>query len=105
MVRTSPHCYYFIFIVAAQVADCLENAAAVIGFQQCLGLLVEPLAELSSAVAQGRAAFDWRAAEAVLFCVRWVGGGGACAALLAGTTCRQRVHGAQRGGRSLKPRH
>lgn len=52
-----------------QVADTLEDSAAVIGFEQCMSLLVGPLAELSQAVAQGHP-FDWPAAEAVLFCVR-----------------------------------
>eukprot|EP00200_Dunaliella_tertiolecta_P006984 CAMPEP_0202382050 /NCGR_PEP_ID=MMETSP1127-20130417/40683_1 /ASSEMBLY_ACC=CAM_ASM_000462 /TAXON_ID=3047 /ORGANISM="Dunaliella tertiolecta, Strain CCMP1320" /LENGTH=1111 /DNA_ID=CAMNT_0048981157 /DNA_START=70 /DNA_END=3405 /DNA_ORIENTATION=+ len=52
-----------------EVADTLEDSAAVIGFEQCMSLLVGPLAELSSAVAQGQP-FDWAAAEAVLFCVR-----------------------------------
>ena len=52
------------------MADTLEDSAAVIGFEQCMALLVGPLAELSAAVAQGHP-FDWSAAEAVLFCVRY----------------------------------
>eukprot|EP00967_Tisochrysis_lutea_P004095 scaffold4874_cov20-Tisochrysis_lutea.AAC.3 len=60
-----------VWILHHQVADTLEDSAAVIGFEQCMSLLVGPLAELSSAVAQGQP-FDWAAAEAVLFCVRQV---------------------------------
>ena len=41
-----------------------------IGFGGCLRLLVEPLQRLSADVASGKP-FDWRAAEAALYCVRW----------------------------------
>uniref|UniRef100_A0A7S0WIF6 Importin N-terminal domain-containing protein n=1 Tax=Chlamydomonas leiostraca TaxID=1034604 RepID=A0A7S0WIF6_9CHLO len=49
-----------------EVADSLEDCASMLGFSRCLALAVEPLAEAT----QGGAGFDWRTAEAVLFCVR-----------------------------------
>jgi hypothetical protein len=53
------------------MADILEDAAGVVGFGRCLQLLLEPLHALSAGVAQGQP-FDWRTAEAALFCVRSV---------------------------------
>ncbi|KAG1678979.1 hypothetical protein FOA52_013042 [Chlamydomonas sp. UWO 241] len=53
------------------MADTLEDAAGVVGFGRCLQLLLQPLHALSAGVAQGQP-FDWRSAEAVLFCVRSV---------------------------------
>ena len=52
------------------MADTLEDAASMLGFSGCLTILLEPLHALSAAVAAG-SPFDWRAAEAALFCVRW----------------------------------
>jgi hypothetical protein len=74
-----------------QVGDTLEDAAAVLGFSRCMTLLVEPLAALSmqqqagmdaasssetgGASAAGGAAggrgYDWRTAEAALFCIKY----------------------------------
>jgi transportin-3 len=51
------------------VADTIHDCAGVLSFGRCLGLLLEPLRQLSAAVAAG-GAFDWRAAEAALYCVR-----------------------------------
>jgi transportin-3 len=51
------------------MADTLEDAAGVAGFSRCLALLLEPLHSMSAEVAAGQP-FDWRAAEAALFCVR-----------------------------------
>lgn len=45
--------------------------AGVLGGERTLQLLTEPLAAVSAQVAQG-AAFDWRTAEAALYCVRAV---------------------------------
>jgi len=53
------------------IADTLDDAAGVVGFGRCLQLLLEPLHQLSAAVSAG-APFDWRSAEAALFCVRSV---------------------------------
>eukprot|EP00955_Chlamydomonas_euryale_P000608 6752-Chlamydomonas_euryale.AAC.1 len=55
----------------ADLADMLEDAAGVVGFGRTLALLLEPLHRLSADVAAGQP-FDWRAAEAALFCVRSV---------------------------------
>lgn len=51
------------------MSDMLEDAAGVVGFPRCLSLLLQPLHQLSADVASGQP-FDWRAAEAALFCVR-----------------------------------
>jgi len=53
------------------VADVLIDAAAVLGGSSTLQLLSEPLQELSASVAAG-GAFEWRAAEAALYCIRSV---------------------------------
>jgi hypothetical protein len=50
----------------------------VLRYPRTLDLVVEPLMELSAAISAGRAAFDWRTAEAALFCVRWAGRQGGC---------------------------
>ena len=52
------------------IADTIEDAASVIGFGGCLQLLLEPLHKLSADVAAGLP-FDWRSAEAALYCVRY----------------------------------
>ncbi|PSC72289.1 transportin-3 isoform X1 [Micractinium conductrix] len=54
-----------------QVGDTLMDCAAVLGGGRMLQLLVEPLLELSKQVTSG-AAFDWRTAEAALYCIRAV---------------------------------
>ncbi len=69
--------------VPAQMGDPLENCAAVLGYERCLALLVEPLAQLSAQQAQGQP-FDWRTAEATLFCVR-------CGRRLAASPCSARL--------------
>lgn len=51
------------------IGDTLLDAAAVLGGEGIIRLLLEPLQQLSAAVAAGTA-FDWRAAEAALYCVR-----------------------------------
>jgi transportin-3 len=53
------------------VGDTLLDVAAVLGGETIMRLLVEPLLELSTMVAQGNK-FDWRAAEAALYCIRCV---------------------------------
>ena len=53
------------------VGDACLDAAGVLGGEATLGLLSEPLAALAAASAAG-APFDWRRAEAALFCVRCV---------------------------------
>eukprot|EP00240_Pyramimonas_obovata_P002590 CAMPEP_0118943288 /NCGR_PEP_ID=MMETSP1169-20130426/38014_1 /TAXON_ID=36882 /ORGANISM="Pyramimonas obovata, Strain CCMP722" /LENGTH=723 /DNA_ID=CAMNT_0006888509 /DNA_START=206 /DNA_END=2373 /DNA_ORIENTATION=- len=53
------------------VADTLMDAAQVVGGAECLALLVKPLEKLSLDVSQGQA-FEWRAAEAALYCIRSV---------------------------------
>jgi len=53
------------------VADTLSVAAQLVGAETCLDLLVTPLATLSEQVAAGQA-FEWRAAEAALYCIRSV---------------------------------
>ena len=53
------------------VGDTLLDAAAVVGGEETLRLLVEPLMELSARVSAG-GAFDWQTAEAALHCVRCV---------------------------------
>jgi hypothetical protein len=53
------------------VADTLSVAAQLVGAETCLDLLVKPLATLSEQVAAGQA-FEWRAAEAALYCIRSV---------------------------------
>jgi hypothetical protein len=52
------------------VADMLEVSAAIIGGQATLSKLLEPLQRVSMEVSNG-AAFDWRAAEAALYCIRY----------------------------------
>ena len=54
-----------------QVADTLLDAAKVVGAEVCLELLVKPLEKLSQEVATGKA-FEWRDAEAALYCIRSV---------------------------------
>lgn len=53
------------------VADTLVEAAAVLGGEATLNLLVRPLSELSASTANG-GSFDWREAEAALYCIRSV---------------------------------
>ncbi|GLC47401.1 hypothetical protein PLESTB_001959900 [Pleodorina starrii] len=65
-----------------EVGDTLEDSAAVLGFGRCLSLLVEPLAALglgdAATAAAGTAGgaggggrgYDWRTAEAALFCIK-----------------------------------
>ncbi|KXZ44767.1 hypothetical protein GPECTOR_62g882 [Gonium pectorale] len=62
-----------------EVGDTLDDAAAVLGFGRCLSLLVEPLAALQQQQQQAGAAggeagagggYDWRTAEAALFCIK-----------------------------------
>lgn len=53
------------------VADTLVEAAAVLGGEPTLQLLVRPLSELSATAANG-GGFDWREAEAALYCLRSV---------------------------------
>ncbi|KAL4452442.1 hypothetical protein ABPG75_008104 [Micractinium tetrahymenae] len=53
------------------VGDTLIDCASVLGGGRMLQLLVEPLLELSKQVTGG-GAFDWRTAEAALYCVRAV---------------------------------
>lgn len=52
-------------------SDVLVDAAAAVGEQRALQLLLQPLAELSQASSQGRE-FDWRMAELALHCIRYV---------------------------------
>lgn len=47
------------------IAEALEDAAEVLGWQRTLGLLLAPLQQLATA-------FDWRVAEASLYCVRCI---------------------------------
>jgi transportin-3 len=56
----------------AAVGDTCLDAARVLGGEATLGLLSEPLAALAAASAAGTAAFDWRTAEASLYCCRAV---------------------------------
>jgi transportin-3 len=56
----------------AAVGDTCLDAAAVLGGEATLGLLSEPLAALAAAAAADTAAFDWRTAEASLYCCRAV---------------------------------
>jgi hypothetical protein len=53
------------------VGDLLVDAAAVLGGGPALRVLAEPLLELSARVAGG-GEFDWRGAEAALYCIRCV---------------------------------
>ncbi|GFR52886.1 hypothetical protein Agub_g15518, partial [Astrephomene gubernaculifera] len=74
-----------------EVGDTLDDSAAVLGFGRCLALLVEPLAALSRNLQQqhqqaggeaaggaaagggaagGSSGYDWRTAEAALFCIK-----------------------------------
>lgn len=52
-----------------KVADTLEDCANVLLGERSISILVQPLRDLSAAVAQGQQ-FDWRTAEAALYCVR-----------------------------------
>jgi len=54
------------------VGDTLEDAALVIGGARILELMVEPLQEMSQAVATGSRQFDWRTAESAIYCIRAV---------------------------------
>lgn len=54
------------------IADTLEDAALVIGGRRILELMVEPLQDMSQAVASGTQTFDWRTAESALYCIRSV---------------------------------
>lgn len=58
----------------ADVADTLEDATAVLGYERTLSLLLEPLAAAVSRAGQGQAvadnSFDWRTAEAALYCIK-----------------------------------
>ena len=61
------------------VGDALLQAAKVLGGEATLGILAQPLAQLAAASAPGGGGgggggggFDWRAAEAALYCVRSV---------------------------------
>lgn len=55
------------------IGDTLCDAADVLGGDRVLPLLVEPLLELSRQVASaGQGAFDWRTAEAALYCIRCI---------------------------------
>ncbi len=47
-------------------------------FAHTLALVVAPLLEHSAAVGAGQGSFEWRTAEAALFCVRSVEHGAAC---------------------------
>ncbi|KAG2431638.1 hypothetical protein HYH02_013215 [Chlamydomonas schloesseri] len=64
-----------------EVGDTLDDSAAVLGFGRCLSLLVEPLAALGRADSGGGgggtgggggggSSYDWRTAEAALFCIK-----------------------------------
>lgn len=53
------------------VADTLLETAEVLGSERLLQLLVEPLQQVAQEMAAGRP-FDWRTAEASLYCVRGV---------------------------------
>jgi transportin-3 len=53
------------------VGDVLVDAAAALGGGATLALLAAPLMELSAAAARG-GTFDWRSAEAALYCIRAV---------------------------------
>ncbi|KAI3438282.1 hypothetical protein D9Q98_000717 [Chlorella vulgaris] len=53
------------------VGDTLIDCASVLGGGRMLQLLVEPLLQLSKQVTSG-AQFDWRTAEAALYCIRAV---------------------------------
>ena len=58
-----------------QVGDTLDDSSAVLGFGRCLSLLVEPLAALGRADGGGGgggggSSYDWRTAEAALFCIK-----------------------------------
>ncbi|XP_024389574.1 transportin MOS14 [Physcomitrium patens] len=54
------------------VADMLMDAAAVLGGQETLRLLAQPLLQLAAS-ARGGGSWDWRAAEASLYCIRAIG--------------------------------
>ena len=56
------------------IGDTLIDAAAVLGGGRTLALLVDPLLELSRKVSTGQP-FDWRTAEAALYCIRYARGG------------------------------
>ncbi|GAX77385.1 hypothetical protein CEUSTIGMA_g4831.t1 [Chlamydomonas eustigma] len=51
------------------ISDVIEDAVGVLGFSLCLDLLLEPLKSVSADMAGGKP-FDWRAAEAALYCIR-----------------------------------
>ncbi|KAG0561064.1 hypothetical protein KC19_9G034400 [Ceratodon purpureus] len=51
------------------VADMLMDAAAVLGGQGTLRLLAQPLLQLAASARSG-GSWDWRAAEAALYCIR-----------------------------------
>lgn len=51
------------------IGDTLYDAASLVGGSRALQLLVEPLLEVSRQVSAG-GAFDWRTAEAALYCIR-----------------------------------
>lgn len=53
------------------VGDTLIDAAAVLGGAETARLLIEPLMEISFRVSNG-GEFDWKAAEAALYCIRSV---------------------------------
>ncbi|KAG2426913.1 hypothetical protein HXX76_012699 [Chlamydomonas incerta] len=54
-----------------EVGDTLDDSSAVLGFGRCLSLLVEPLAALGRADGGGgSSSYDWRTAEAALFCIK-----------------------------------
>jgi transportin-3 len=55
------------------IGDTLCDAADVLGGDKVLPLLVDPLLELNRQVASaGQQAFDWRTAEAALYCIRCI---------------------------------
>lgn len=53
------------------IGDTLLDATAVLGNNYAFQLLIDPLLELSSKIATGDV-FDWRTAEAALYCIRCV---------------------------------
>lgn len=59
------------------VGDTLIDCALVLGGNHMLRLLVEPLLQLSTRMSSGAQLFDWRTAEAALYCIR--SADGACA--------------------------
>lgn len=72
---TSPHLHSHPIhppaLRSVAVGDTLIDCASVLGGGRMLQLLVEPLLQLSKQVTSG-AAFDWRTAEAALYCIRAV---------------------------------